>query len=62
MDIALRSALHYRSLSEIGIIVWKTIDVLIAAFCIQNDFKLLHNDRDFDAMVNLLGLKVYLTE
>jgi predicted nucleic acid-binding protein len=38
--------------------VRKTIDVIIATFCIENDFDLLHNDRDFDPMERLLGLRV----
>jgi predicted nucleic acid-binding protein len=36
----------------------KTIDTLIATFCIENDMALLHADRDFDPFVQHLGLKV----
>ncbi len=39
-------------------IVRKTIDVLIAAFCITEDHRLLHCDRDFDAFEHHLGLRV----
>ena len=35
-----------------------TGDLIIATFCIENDFDLLHNDRDFDPMERLLGLRV----
>ena len=53
-----KSAQHYRLLRSKGVTVRKTIDVLIATFCIENDFQLLHNDRDFDLMAPLLGLKI----
>lgn len=57
-DIALRAARNYRKLRKSGTTVRKTIDVIIATFCIENDFDLLHNDRDFDPMEGLLGLRV----
>jgi predicted nucleic acid-binding protein len=57
-DIALRAAQNYRKLRKSGTTVRKTIDVIIATFCIENDFDLLHNDRDFDPMEGLLGLRV----
>lgn len=56
--IALQSALNFRELRKKGITVRKTIDVIIATFCIENGFELLHNDRDFDPMEELLGLQV----
>lgn len=56
--IALRSAENYRTLRRQGRTVRKTIDVLIATFCIENDHTLLHSDRDFDAVVEGLGLRV----
>ena len=57
-EIALASADYYQLLRQRGITVRKTIDVLIATFCIRNDHSLLHNDRDFDVFVDVLGLKV----
>ncbi len=57
--IAKRAALNYRTLRKKGIAVRKTIDLLIAAFCIENDYQLIHNDRDFDPMEKHLGLMVY---
>jgi predicted nucleic acid-binding protein len=57
-EIALQSAQNFRILQRSGIAVRKTIDVIIATFCIENGFELLHNDRDFDPMEELLGLKV----
>jgi predicted nucleic acid-binding protein len=57
-DMALRAAQNYRKLRKSGTTVRKTIHVIIATFCIENDFDLLHNDRDFDPMERLLGLRV----
>jgi len=56
--IAVQSAINYRSLRRRGYTVRKTIDCLIATFCIENDLALLHNDRDFDAFEQMLGLQV----
>lgn len=57
-DVAVASARNYRKLRAAGITVRKTIDVLIATFCIRNGHDLLHSDRDFDAMAKPLGLRV----
>lgn len=57
-DIALRSAENYRRLRKSGITVRKTIDVVIATFCIENSVALLHSDRDFDPMEDILGLVI----
>lgn len=57
-EIALLSAQNYRKLRKAGVTVRKTIDVVIATFCIVNRHRLLHSDRDFDAMEKHLGLKV----
>ena len=54
---ALRAAENYRAVRARGVTVRKTIDVLIATFCIENGHDLLHADRDFDAMADHLGLK-----
>ncbi len=57
-EIAIASANHYRLLRSKGITVRKTIDCLIATFCIAGNHRLLHHDRDFDAFEAFLGLKV----
>lgn len=57
-EIAIKAAGHYRTLRKNGITVRKTIDVLIATFCIDHGYALLHNDRDFDAMEEILGLQI----
>lgn len=56
-SIALASAANYRALRGKGITVRKTIDVLIATFCIENGHVLLHSDRDFVPIEEHLGLK-----
>lgn len=57
-EIAINAAQNFRKLRKKGITVRKTIDVLIATFCIEYGFELLHNDRDFDPMEEVLGLKM----
>ena len=57
-EIAIKTAENYRFLRKKGITVRKTIDVIIATFCIENNYQLIHNDRDFDVMEKYLGLKV----
>jgi predicted nucleic acid-binding protein len=55
-DIALAGARNYRKLRTRGVTVRKTIDVLIATFCIEGGHRLLHADRDFTLMERPLGL------
>lgn len=57
-ELAYRTAEIFRTLRKNGITVRKTIDVIIATFCIENNLELIHNDRDFDPMETLLGLQV----
>jgi predicted nucleic acid-binding protein len=57
-EIAVKSAENFRFLRRRGITVRKTIDCLIATFVIEQDFSLLHSDRDFDPFEVHLGLKV----
>ena len=57
-DIAFKAAENYRYLRQKGITMRKTIDVIIGTFCIVNQTKLLHNDRDFDPLVKFLGLEI----
>lgn len=58
-DVALAAAEHYRQLRMRGITVRSAIDVIVAAFCIENDYLLLHNDRDYDALAAHRGLRVW---
>ena len=56
--LAVQSARNYRFLRQKGITVRKTIDCLIATYCIENDHELLHKDNDFDGYEEHLGLHV----
>ena len=60
-DIALKSAMNFRLLRKNGITIRKTADIIIGTFCIENNFPLLHNDRDYDPMEKYLGLHIYKT-
>ena len=57
-----RVAMRYRRLRRNGVTVRKTVDVVIASFCIDEGIPLLFSDRDFLPMVKYLGLKpvIYL--
>jgi predicted nucleic acid-binding protein len=57
-SLALQSARNYRLLRQKGVTVRKTIDSLIATYCIENDHDLLHNDSDFDGYEKHLDLRV----
>jgi hypothetical protein len=57
-DIAERSAANYRLLRSRGVSVRKTIDVQIGTFCVENGYRLIHFDRDFDQMAVHFGLDV----
>ncbi|MFT5141266.1 MAG: putative nucleic acid-binding protein [Rhodothermales bacterium] len=56
--IALQSAKNFRLLRQRGITVRKTLDSIIATYCISNRLFLLHSDRDFEPFEKHLGLKV----
>jgi predicted nucleic acid-binding protein len=59
LDLSLKSAENYRTLRKKGITVRKTIDTLIATFCIERQLALLHSDKDFHPFHQHLGLQVY---
>ena len=56
--LAVQAAENFRVLQRRGITVHKTIDCLIATFCIQEGHELLHRDKDFQGFENFLGLQV----
>lgn len=58
--VAIQSAQNYRSLRNTGVTVRKTIDVIIATFCIIEGLTLLHDDRDFIPMESHFSLKTLL--
>ena len=56
--IALLSARNFRRLRKRGITVRKTLDSIIASFCISQQYFLLHANQDFGPFEDHLGLKV----
>lgn len=57
-DNAIQAAKNFRLLRSRGVTIRKSIDTLIATWCIQNGYALLHSDRDFDPFAEHLGLLV----
>ncbi|NLT49943.1 MAG: PIN domain nuclease [Ignavibacteria bacterium] len=57
-EIAVKSTKNFRTLREKGITCRKTIDSIIAAFCIENEITLLHNDKDFILFETEFNLRV----
>lgn len=57
-ELAIAAAQNYRELRRRGYTVHKTIDCLIATFCLEARHELLHRDRDFDSFEKVLGLRV----
>lgn len=56
-ELAIETANNYRRLRQKGLTVRKTIDMMIATYCIFHRIPLLYADRDFDPIVTHLGLK-----
>lgn len=57
-ELAIATAKNYRYLRTKGYTIRKTIDCLIATYCLQNNHSLLHDDRDFDPFERELSLSV----
>ena len=58
VELAVATARNFRKLRQRGHTVRKTIDCLIATFCLREGHSLLHRDRDFDPFELVLGLSV----
>lgn len=56
-EAAIEAARNFRRLRARGVTVRKTIDTLIATWCLRNHVRLLFSDRDFDPFVEHLGLR-----
>jgi len=56
--IGLAKTKSYRFLHSLGITIRKTIDCLIATFCIENHIELLHTGRNFTPFEEHLNLRV----
>jgi predicted nucleic acid-binding protein len=61
-DLALKSANNFRVLRKQGITIRKTIDVMIATFCIEQRHALLFADKDFLPFVEHLRLVAVMGE
>ena len=57
-ELAVTAAQNFRTLRRKGITIRKTMDCLIATFCLRNRYALLHNDREFDHFEKHFGLDV----
>jgi len=57
-SLAIEAASNFRYLRSKGITIRKTVDMLIASWCIEHDVELLHNDKDFDRISRELPLRV----
>lgn len=57
-ELAIEAARNFRSLRQRGRTVRKTIDCLIATFCLRHGHSLLHRDRGYDQFEVFLGLAV----
>jgi predicted nucleic acid-binding protein len=58
VELAVEAARNFRTLRRRGHSVPKTIDCLIATFCLREGHSLLHRDRDFDPFEAVFGLSV----
>jgi len=56
-SIALKSATNFRALRKKGVTVRKTIDTIIATYCIENRLALLYSDKDFQPFQEHLNLQ-----
>ena len=55
--LAIIAAANYRFLRTRGVTLRTTVDLIIGTFCIERGHSLLHSDRDFEPMEQLLGLR-----
>lgn len=46
----------YRTLRVKGVTIRNSVDCMIAAVCVENNVRLLHNDRDFDLIAQHFDL------
>ena len=57
-ELAVRAADRYRLLRKRGVTVRKTIDVIIASYCIEEGLDLLSEDQDFEPFRRHFGLRL----
>lgn len=56
-DVAMPAAENFRKLRSLGATIRGTVDLVLATRCLISDHRLLHDDRDFDAFEQHLGLR-----
>ena len=57
-QVAVEAARIYRALRADGMSIRKTVDLIIATFCLLGDHHLLHSDRDFTPFAERFGLRL----
>jgi predicted nucleic acid-binding protein len=50
----------YRKCRKRGLTIRSTVDLLIAQIALENGATLLHNDRDFEAIVQVCDIRIYV--
>ena len=60
--MAIRAAQNFRRLRLQGVTVHKTIDTVIATYCIEHGWSLLHADQDFNPFSEHLGLRSVVSD
>ncbi len=56
-DRAVRAADSYRALRKKGVTIRKTNDLIIGTYCVDESLPLLFRDRDFQPMIDHMGLR-----
>jgi predicted nucleic acid-binding protein len=56
-ELATKAARNYRMLRRKGITIRTTVDLVIATFCAQREYALLHDDRDFQPLISHLDIR-----
>ena len=54
--LAVKCAQNYRILRQLGVTIRKTVDCVIATWCVEHQVPLLHSDKDFEPFEQHLGL------
>lgn len=60
-SLAIKAASNFRFLQSKGITIRKTVDMLIASWCMEHNIELFHHNKYFDLIATQLPLKIYLS-
>ncbi len=61
IEMAIQAASLYRFLIKRGVTIRKPNDCLIGVICIEYNYLLIHNDKDFTQIAKHTNLKIYST-